>query len=160
MNSKVTVVTENEDFEGGFRNAVMDLILPHLEENGMVRGWLERENIGPRGGTSSRLYAVIEIDGIMVPIAINIYSDMVIENEVKKLIGKEQRSDRIRTALEKGARQIETSATEEPRTGFSRSELNTFNMASLTMMLERANVPLTGSERKDELVELAYQENL
>jgi len=82
------------------RTEMGNLIKEAIEAKyGKVRTWVETESVGPLGGVSAKVLGAVEHNGVIVPFAINVYSDERIVEALEDQLVTDAHNDELRSKL-------------------------------------------------------------
>lgn len=82
------------------RTQMADVIKEAVEAKyGKVRTWVETEQVGPMGGISAKVLGAVEHNGVIVPFAIQVYSDARIVEALEEQLETDAENDKLRERL-------------------------------------------------------------
>lgn len=82
------------------RTALADIIKEAVETKyGKCRTWVETETVGPLGGVSAKVLGAVEYNGVIVPFAIQVYSDDRIADALNEQLDEDAENDALRNRL-------------------------------------------------------------
>jgi hypothetical protein len=82
------------------RTQMADVIKEAIEAKfGKVKTWVETESVGPLGGVSAKVLGAVEYEGVIVPFAINVYSDDRISEALEEQLETDAENDKLRGKL-------------------------------------------------------------
>lgn len=90
-NGRTTAMTASTPTHDAARRQVADAISSHEAPDRLVDLIVldhDRDNLGPNGGVSNRILAFTVVDGVKVPVVIQVYADERIDEVTEKFIAE------------------------------------------------------------------------